>query len=149
MVPIKIKFPKDFEMIEARMRRLMESLFGPWSEPVPSEAGGFQPAADVYETPTGLVIRMELAGVLREDISLFLHQRELVVNGRRRFPAAESIRRFYRLEIDYGRFERRFLLPQPVAEELVTAEYQSGVLEIRLPWQPPATPQRIPVREEF
>lgn len=148
MAPIKIKIPKDFEMIEARMRRLMESMFGPWSEPVPSEVGGFQPAADIYETPAGLVIRLELAGVKLEDISLLLHQRELVINGRRRFPAAEPVQRFYRLEIDYGRFERRFLLPKPVAEELVTAEYQNGVLEIRLPWRPPATPQRIVVREE-
>lgn len=147
MTPIKIRLLKDFEMIEARMRRLMESMFGPWGEPASAEAGSFQPAADVYETPTGLVIRLELAGVIKDDLSLTLHQRELVVSGRRRFPSHEPVQRFYRLEIDYGRFERRFLLPKPIDEEGATADYQSGVLEVRLPWRRPAT-QRITIREE-
>lgn len=133
--------------MEARMRRLMESMFGPWSEPVATEGGGFQPAADVYETPAGLVIRLELAGVGKDDLSLTLHPRELVVSGRRRFPSTEAVQRFYRLEIDYGRFERRFPLPKPVDEEMASADYQSGVLVVRLPWRRPTT-QKISVREE-
>ena len=116
MAPIQIKFAKDFEMMEARMRRFMENMFGPWSGQAATASPKFQPAADIYETPQALIIRMELAGLTKADISLTLHRLELIVSGRRRFPQAEPVQRFHRLEIDYGSFERRFHLPRAVDE---------------------------------
>jgi HSP20 family protein len=148
MAPIQIKFAKDFEMMEARMRRLMENMFGPWSGQAATVSPKFQPAADIYETPQALIIRMELAGLTRADISLTLHRLELVVSGRRRFPQAEPVQRFHRLEIDYGHFERRFQLPRAADEARVEAEYTNGILVIKLPWRAVAPPRHIAIREE-
>ncbi len=148
MAPIKIKFAKDFEMLEERMRRLMENMFGPWSGPATTSAPTFHPAADIYETPEALVIRMELAGLQTTDISLTLHRQELVVAGRRRFPADEPVRRFHRLEVDYGSFERRFQLPKAIDDSQVEAEYQQGILIIRLHWRQAVPPRQITIREE-
>jgi HSP20 family molecular chaperone IbpA len=148
MAPIQIKFAKDFEMMEARMRRLMENMFGPWSGQAAMVSPKFQPAADIYETPQALIIRMELAGLTRADISLTLHRLELVVSGRRRFPQAEPVQRFHRLEIDYGNFERRFQLPRAADEARVEAEYTNGILVIKLPWRAAVPPRHIAIREE-
>jgi len=148
MAPIKIKLAKDFEMMETRMRRLMENMFGPWSGPSTSAAATFHPAADIYETPQALIIRMELAGLTKADIALTLHRQELVVNGRRRFPPTEPVQRFHRLEIEYGSFERRFHFPRAVDEARTEAEYTNGILIIRVPWRQASPPQQITIREE-
>ena len=148
MAPIQIKFAKDFEMIEARMRRLMENMFGPWSGQAMSGSPKFQPAADIYETPEALFIRMELAGLTKADISLTMHRQELVVSGRRRFTQGESVRKFHLLEIEYGNFERRFQLPRTVDETRVEAEYNHGILAIKLLWRKPVPPRHIAITEE-
>jgi HSP20 family protein len=148
MAPIQIKFAKDFEMMEARMRRLMENMFGPWSGQTTSATPKFQPAADIYETPEALIIRLELAGIAKSDISLTLHRQELLVSGRRRFPQSEPVQRFHRLEIDYGSFERRFHLPKAADESQVEAEYNNGILAIKLRWRQASPPRHIAIKEE-
>lgn len=148
MAPIRIKFAKDFEMMEDRMRRLMENMFGHWSGSSPAVAPKFQPAADIYETPQALIIRMELAGLTKADISLTLHRQELIVSGRRRFPQAEPVQRFHRLEIEYGSFERRFQLPKVIDESRVEAEYTGGILSIKLLWRQVSPPRQIAIKQE-
>jgi HSP20 family protein len=148
MAPIKIKFVKDFEVMEARMRRLMESMFGPWSDPALAASPKFQPAADIYETPQALIIRMEMAGLTKSDISLTLHRQELVVGGKRRFPHGDAVQRFHRLEIEYGSFERRFNLPRSADETRVEAEYSNGILIIKLLWRQAGPPRQIAIKEE-
>jgi HSP20 family protein len=148
MAPIKIKFAKDFEMMEARMKRLMENMFGHWSGQSISASPKFQPAADIYETPQALIIRMELAGLNKADLSLTVHRQELVVVGRRRFPQADPVQRFHRLEIEYGSFERRFHLPRAVDETGVEAEYNNGILIIKLLWRQASPPLHIAIKEE-
>ncbi|MDP1761636.1 MAG: Hsp20/alpha crystallin family protein, partial [Deltaproteobacteria bacterium] len=107
----------------------------------------FRPAADFYETTRGLVLRLELAGVASEDVSLILTGHELVVRGRRRPPPPEGIRRFVHLEMAFGIFERRFMLPIAVDPQRVEASYVDGVLEVHLPRKAPQT-RTIPVKVE-
>ena len=148
MAPIQIKFAKDFEMVEARMRRLMENMFGSWSGQATTGLPKFQPSADIYETPEALIIRMELAGLAKADISLTLHRLELIVSGRRRFPQADPVQRFHLLEIEYGSFERRFQLPRAVDESRVEAAYNNGILVIKLLWRQAVPPRHIAIRQE-
>jgi HSP20 family protein len=148
MAPIKVKFAKDFEMMETRMRRLMENMFGTWSGPSSSTTPKFLPAADIYETPQALIIRMELAGLTKADISLTIHRQELQVGGRRRFPQADPVQRFHRLEIEYGIFERRFQLPKAVDETQIEAEYNNGILLIKILWRQVSPPRHITIKEE-
>lgn len=148
MAPIKIKFAKDFEMLEARMRRLMENMFGTWTEPAASTSPKFQPSADIYETPQALIIRLELAGLHKADLALTIHRQELVVSGRRRFPQTDPVQRFHRLEIEYGTFERRFQLPKAVDETQIEAEYSNGILIIRVRWRQASPPRQITIKNE-
>lgn len=136
---IKIRIIRDFQHLEEQVR----SCLDPWLGSQKTTAS-FQPAADFYETAQGLVLRLELAGVEPADVSLSLAGHELVVQGRRRPPCPEGIRRFIYLEMAFGTFERRFTLPIPIDPQGVEARYLDGILEVLLPRKAPQTRQ-IPV----
>ena len=135
---IKIRFIRDLEHLEERVRCWMDNVFE-LREARPS----FCPAADLYETPQGLVLRLEVAGVAPDDLSLDLAGQELTVRGRR-LPPRRGISRFLHQEMGFGTFERTFTVPIAVDPQGVSAHYQDGVLEVVLPRKIPLTRQ-IPV----
>jgi len=137
---IKIRIIRDFEHLEEQMRRGFDTLLEAHKTQV-----SFRPAADFYETAQGLVLRLELAGVAAQDVSLTLTGQKLVVRGRRRPPAPEVIRRFVHVEMAFGIFERSFMLPLAVDPQGVEARYVDGVLEVHLPRKAPQT-RTIPVK---
>ncbi len=137
---IKIRIIRDFEHLEERWRCQPDTLFESTRAHL-----HFRPAADFYETVGGLVLRLELAGVQPETLSISLAGQELVVKGRRQPPPPEGIRRFIHLEMGFGAFERYFILPLPVDPEDVQARYLDGILEISLPRKAPQARQ-IPVQ---
>lgn len=135
---IKIRVIRDFDCLEEQVRRGLDTLME-----AQKTSASFRPAADFYETIQGLGLRLELAGVAAEDISLSLTAHELVLRGCRRPPRPEGLRRFIRLEMGFGAFERRFTLPIPIDSEGVEATYVDGILEVRLPRKTPQSRQII------
>jgi HSP20 family protein len=133
---IKIRIIRDFDRLEEQVRRGLDTMLE-----AHKTSASFRPSVDFYETTQGLVLRLELAGVAPDDISLSLTGHELVVRGRRRPPKPEDIRRFIRLEMGFGTFERCFTLPIPVDPEAVEAAYIDGILEVRLPRKAPQSRQ--------
>jgi HSP20 family protein len=138
---IKIRILRDLEHLEERMRSWRDRLF-PWEEAEFS----FRPPADLYETLEGLVLRMEIAGVLKEDLGIDLVGQQLIVRGQRRPGPPADVNRVLLYEITYGRFERSFHIPIAIDPEGVKARYENGILEVKLPRQRPRV-RRIPVRE--
>jgi len=138
---IKIRIIRDFEHLEERVRRWGDTLLA-----FDETGASFRPAADFFETSQGLVLRLDVAGVAKEDLSLTLAGQELVIKGRRRPPTPEGITRFLHVEIGFGAFERSFQLPIPIDPQGVRAKYVDGILEVHLPRQKPQT-RRIKVKE--
>jgi len=138
---IKIRIIRDLEHLEERMRSWRDRLF-----PLSDVELPFRPAADLYETPEGLVLRVEIPGAVREDLGIDLAGQELIVRGQRRPLPPANISRVLHYEITYGSFERSFHIPLAVDPEGVRASYEHGILEVRLPRQHPRA-RRIPVRE--
>ena len=137
---IKIRIVRDFGRLEERVRCWMDNIFDP------ETGAAFRPPVDLFETSQGLVLRMELAGVAKEDLSLTLCGQELVIRGQRRPFPREEVTRFLRHEIGYGFFERRFLIPAAIDPEGLQARYAEGILEVNLPRRAPSS-RRIPVQE--
>jgi HSP20 family protein len=137
---IKIRIIRDFEHLEEQVRRGFDTLLEAQKCMV-----SFRPAADFFENAQGLALRLELAGVAAEDLSVTLTGQELVVRGRRRPPVPEGIRRFIHLEMAFGNFERRFTLAIAVDPQGVAARYVDGILEVHLPRKAPQT-RTIPVQ---
>ena len=98
----------------------------------------WRPAADVYRTPNGWLVKLDLAGVPPEEIEVTVKGRELCVRGRRRDWLIEGDCRCYQLEIAYSRFERRLALPADLDEAHVEAEHYHGLLLVRIHLEEPS-----------
>jgi HSP20 family protein len=133
---IKIRVIRDSDRLEEQVRRGLDTLLE-----AHKTSASFRPAADFYETSQGLVLRLELAGVPAEAISLSLTAHELVVRGCRRLSRPDDLRRFIHLEMGFGAFERHFKLPIAIDPEGVKATYVDGILEVRLPRKAPQSRQ--------
>lgn len=91
------------------------------------------PNTDIYENESSFVVRMEIAGVTCEDIQIHISDRSLVVSGRRPDPCRKGRCSFRQMEVNYGAFERRLVIPQSVDGKRVRANYRNGFLMIDLP----------------
>jgi HSP20 family protein len=104
------------------------------------------PPVDIYETDDALVLKAELPGVSKEDVSIEVHQNTLIVHGQRKHEAEVKDEHYHRVERAYGAFQRSFVLPAVVDQEKVQATYHDGILELRLPKLESAKPKRIAIQ---
>lgn len=91
------------------------------------------PPTDVYETPDAWVVRMEVAGVKKEDLRVTVEAGALFVRGRRAEVASGPKERYHRMEIRYGEFSQRIPLPPDIEPEATDAKLTDGILEVRVP----------------
>lgn len=113
----------------------MEQLFFELCKPARSYSrlaqGKWQPNADIYQAGEALVIRMELAGISPDEITVIANHDTLLISGYRQDPEADRRQAYHQLEIHYGEFERVFPLPQPSHSLDISATYANGFLTIR------------------
>jgi HSP20 family protein len=75
------------------------------------EPHAWEPPADLIETAREVIVHVALPGVAAKDVAVGIEPGLLTVSALRAFPAFERGARIHRLEIPYGRFERRIALP--------------------------------------
>lgn len=100
-----------------------------------SHEGHWAPNTDVYLTEEGLVIRVELAGMRREDLELTVENQQLRISGHRSDGCRTGKCSFVVMEIDYGPFETMVDLPAGYDLSKARASYQNGFLRIDVPEQ--------------
>jgi len=98
-----------------------------------SELYGIMPTVDIFEEGNELVFKADLPGMKKEDIKIDLTENMLTISGEK--VKTEKIEKgeYYAHERTYGSFYRRFELPTDVNIEKVTAHYDNGILELRIP----------------
>ena len=123
---------KDRERLVSEMEELFADLCQ-----VPRFARdrrAFRPRVDVFRTddPPAITVVVELAGVDPDRVEVSLADGMLVLRGAR--PRDVGARRVYQhMEIDYGPFERRVEVSDPIDAENVEATYVRGLLTVVLP----------------
>ena len=93
----------------------------------------WEPPADVVEFADGVQVHVALPGVSPDSITILVEPGGVVVSALRPFPCRETGSHIHRIEIPYGRFERRIVLPlhdpyMPI--ELVDRQLAAGVLTL-------------------
>lgn len=96
------------------------------------EQFSWRPAADVYRTRTGWLVKLDVAGVRPDDISVTAEGKTLTVRGERRDWCRDEACSCYAMEISYSRFERTLTLPCILDGARIAAEYREGMLLIRI-----------------
>ena len=108
-------------------------------------AAVWTPAVDVFDTKDSIVLKAELPGMKPEDIDIEIDDNVLTIKGERRFKEQVEEGRYYRLERSYGHFSRSLTLPQGVRGEQVQAQFDQGVLEVRVPKAEEVKPRKVAV----
>lgn len=93
----------------------------------------WQPSVDVFETEAAIVVRLEMAGVLAEDLKVNVDGQLLRIRGDRKIPVAEGVQRLHQMEIAFGPFESAIRVGIPFDRDAVSAHLENGLLEVRLP----------------
>ena len=98
---------------------------------VGTDAPGWTPPVDLYETGGAFVLTAELPGLTRSDIEIHAEESRVVIRGERagHIPCEQ----YHRVERGHGRFSRAFLLPEPIDVEAVTADLKDGLLTVTIP----------------
>lgn len=135
-----------------RMRETMHRLSQPSLGPGDGEEGAWgqatwMPPVDIYETEDAFVLEVELPGVTKDDVDIEFVENRLILRGAHRPKPEVKEEHYRRRERAYGRFERVFLLPTLIDRDKVTAQFQQGVLMLRLPKSEAAKPRRIPIAD--
>jgi HSP20 family protein len=92
----------------------------------------WRPAADVYATAEGFLVKLDLAGVRPEDVTVTLAGDALTIAGCRRDWLVQRGWDHLQMEIAYNCFERRILLPCGSGSCRVTTEFRDGLLLVRI-----------------
>lgn len=130
----------------AALQRDVNELFGRTGQNGGrARAQGLIPPIDAYRSQEALVVRVELPGLAPEDVDVSVQEGVLTISGERRVDADVPADAWVRRERPVGEFERSFSLPDGVDADQITASFEHGVLELRIPHPPERKPRRIQV----
>jgi HSP20 family protein len=134
---------RDLLNLQSQVNRLFQD-FGRGSDELMT-GGTFVPPVDIYEDEHSITLKLEVPGINEKDIDVQLENNTLTVRGERKFETEEKEENFHRVERRYGSFARSFTLPNTVDPENVEANYENGLLKIRLAKRAEAKPKQIKV----
>lgn len=119
-----------------RLGRELDAMFDRFGfEPPVFESAPtmWNPQLEVFTKEHEFLVKVDLPGVKKEDITVEVNQDHLVLRGERKHEQEEKKDGFFRTERSYGSFYRSLPLPEGVKSEVATATMHSGVLEISMP----------------
>ncbi len=90
------------------------------------------PAADVYKTPEGWVVKVELAGVSVEDVQIEVEGNVLYIAGCRKDKSYAFGASYHQMEITYSSFEKTLKFPASIEGVALDHMFENGLLIIRL-----------------
>jgi HSP20 family protein len=138
----------DLLTLQDRMDRLFQDSMTRDRGYEQSLAPGFwSPPVDIYETDEAVILKAELAGLNKNDVTIEIKDSNLVLRGERKFEKDIKEENYHRIERSYGFFSRTFALPQIVDSSKVTATFKDGLLEIMIPKVKDARPKQIEIKE--
>jgi HSP20 family protein len=108
-----------------RITREIESLVGTILPPEVLDS--YLPAADIADTPDALLIRLDVPGLSKSQLTVTVQDGTLTVRGER---ATDALGTYTKRERRYGAFQRTFTLPDGVVKSDVAAGVKDGVLTL-------------------
>jgi len=108
------------------------------------EVGDWMPVVDIDENDDAFLVKAELPGVEKDDVSITIDNGLLTLKGEKKEETED--RKHHRYECSYGSFVRSFTLPRTVQTDKVEARYENGVLNLVIPKSEEAKPKQIEVK---
>ena len=135
-----------FSDLRSTMDRLFEGGFShPWRLLPGEESMDFP--VEIAETETEIEVKTSLPGVKPEDLDISVQNDVLTINAEHKQETEETKKNYHRRELHYGSFRRSFALSASVDVERATADFEHGILRVKLPKAEAAKPRQIKVSQ--
>ena len=113
---------------------------------VGTDAPGWTPPVDLYETQTEYVLTAELPGLTRDQIDIQAEDCRIIIRGARGGePRDIPCEQYHRVERGHGRFSRAFTLPEPIDVGAISADLKDGILTVTMPKSADRSARRVSV----
>jgi HSP20 family protein len=134
---------RELNSLQSEMNRLFNTAFDSGSSGPALQR--WVPPMDLVESGDQFVLRADLPGMSEEDIQIELEDGTLTVSGERKAEHEQREEGFHRVERSFGTFARSLTLPKGIDGDAVSASFDRGVLEIRIPKPEERKPRRISI----
>ena len=137
---------RDVAALQDRINRIFNDSFGR-SRDLDDEVSlyDWRPPVDIYETDDGIVLKVELPGVNKDDVSVEVKDNVLTLKGERLLDPEIKDDHYYRKERSFGKFNRSFSLQEPIKPDLIKAGFKDGILTVAVPRPEEEKPKQITV----
>ncbi len=136
---------RELHTMQSEMNRLFNTFFDTPTHNGGNAQRGWVPATDLVETETEYVLRADLPGLSEGDVSIELDENVLTISGERKAEHEARKEGYYRVERATGAFSRSLTLPDGVKPDSITASFDRGVLEVRIPKPEQRTPRKVAI----
>jgi HSP20 family protein len=137
---------REFSTLQNEMNRLFNTVFdAPPGNGTSGAMRRWMPAMDLVESGDHFVLRADLPGLSEDDVKIEVEDTTLTISGERAAEHESKDEGYYRLERAFGAFSRTLQLPKGIDPEAVTAAFDRGVLEVRIPKPEERKPRRIEI----
>lgn len=92
-----------------------------------------QLSVDVYQREDAIIVKSTIAGVLPEDLDIFIENEMLTIRGRRQHLEKVDFKEYLFQECYWGGFSRSIILPEEIAVDSIEANLENGILTVILP----------------
>jgi HSP20 family molecular chaperone IbpA len=113
----------------------------------PRPEAALLPPVDVVEDANGITLHADLPGVPKDKLHLQVEADTLTIEGEVSLPMPEDMESTH-AEVSLPRYRRVFSLSKELDTEKVAAEFDQGVLRLRIPKAAHAQPKKIEIRVE-
>jgi HSP20 family protein len=138
---------RELSSLQSDMNRLFNSFFDTTTAANGATAPRrWVPAMDLVETDDHFVLKADLPGLSEDDVHIDVEGDVLTVSGERKSEREDKSEGYVRVERSYGAFGRSLTLPEGVEPEAVSASFDRGVLEVRIPKPEQRKPRRVAIQ---
>lgn len=95
-------------------------------------ACGCVPAANIVEEDKQFSIEVAAPGLKKDQFKINLDKNLLTISAEVEDKQEEG-KEYNRREFSYGSFERSFTVPESVKSDNISADYDNGILRVKLP----------------
>ena len=129
---VALRSAGDFDAMWREMAQTDKRVWTIAHESLPDLYSTWEPRINFVEQDDAYVLRAELSGMQRDDITVECRDGMLTVRGEQTIASA-SHGTVPRIKHGYRAFARRFVLSEPVEADAMATTYTHGVLEVHLP----------------
>ena len=124
--------------------RLFDAFFGGGS--TQAAARRWVPPMDLVEAEDHFLLKADLPGLSESDVSIEVQDGALTISGERTAEHEAREQGWYRIERAFGSFNRSLTLPEGVDPDAISANFDRGVLELRIPKPDERKPRRVQIK---